>query len=257
VTVGPGWPFLGLVAVGIAALVLAPGCGLLVVDEAPSGHVRLDAPALVELDSRVAGRSVAVASLSTTRARRQARRGLLRIRATGCDDVPTGSGFALGPTILLAHGDVLTGAGALKVGRRGGRAKTLRAARVFRLGELGVAQVTGRLPRALPVVGRAALGASVAVVGYPLSAAPRLIPGVVVDRVAGTRFGVRGSVMRLTSALGDDDVGGPVVDARGRIVGVAFTTDPRTGFAVAAPIRTLRSLVARGALEAVPPCDGA
>ena len=87
--VGPGWPFLGLVAVGIAAVVLAPGCGVLVVDAAPSGEARLAAPALVELDARVEARSVDARSITTRRVRRQVRRGLLRIRASGCDGVVT------------------------------------------------------------------------------------------------------------------------------------------------------------------------
>lgn len=255
--VGPGWPFLGLVAVGIAAVVLAPGCGLLVVDGAPNGEARLAAPALVELDARVEALSVDARSISVSHARRQLRHGMLRIRATGCDGIPTGSGFALGPTILVAQRSVLPGAGPLRVGPRKGRTSAVPAARVYRLGELDVAQVAGRLPRALPVARATALGASVAVAAYPLSARPRLLRGVVVDRVPGARFGVRGQVMRLTSTLADDDPGGPVIDSRGRIVGVAFTTDPRTGFAVAAPIGTLRSLVARRALEPAPPCDGA
>jgi hypothetical protein len=253
-TVGPGWPFVGLLALGLAALLLVPGCGLLVAPDASSGRIRLAAPPLVDLDPRV--RPVAVASLSIGRATRRTRQGMLRIRATGCDDIPTGTGFALGPTILLAHRDVVPGAGALTVARRSGRARKVAAARVFRLGELGVAHVTGRLPRSLPIAGSGALGASVAVVGYPLSARPRLLPGVVVDEVAGARFGVRGRVLRLTSVLRDDDPGGPVIDARGHIFGVAFATDPRTGFAVAVPIATLRTLVARRSLEGAPPCDG-
>ena len=102
---------------------------------------------------------------------------------------------------------------------------------------------------------RTASGASVAVVGYPLSRAPRLFPGVVVDAVAGAPFGIRGPVLRLTSDLRADEAGGPVVDAKGRIVAVAFTTDPRTGFAIAAPISTIRSSVANGSLEALARCD--
>ena len=74
------------------------------------------------------------------------------------------------------------------------------------------------------------------------------------DSVAGAPFGVHGRVMRLTSTLRHDEPGGPVIDARGRIVAVAFATDPRTGFAVAVPIRTLRSLVAARSLEALPSC---
>jgi hypothetical protein len=253
--VGPGWAFLGLLAVGIAAFALIPRCGIVVVDDVPTGHVRLAAPALVEADPAVEARGAEVATLSPGRAARQVRRAMLRIRNSGCDGTPTGSGFALDPTLLIAQGDVLTGAGALRVAPRNGPGRTLDAAHVYRLGELGIARVAGRLPRTQPFARSAALGASVAIVEYPLSATPRIQPGVVVDRIAGAPFGVRGRVIRLTSALGDDGPGGPVVDARGRIVGVAFTTDPRTGFAVAVPIGTLRSLVSARALEAVPPCD--
>jgi S1-C subfamily serine protease len=254
--IGPGWAFLGLLAVGLAAFSLIPGCGIVVVDEAPSGQVRLDAPPLVEVDPGVEARTAAVATLSPGRATRQVRRGALRIRNTGCDGVPTGSGFALDPKILIAQRDVLPGAGALKVAPRNGRARALDAARVYRLGEFGIAQVERQLPHMLPLGRSIALGASVAVVGYPLSAKPRLLPGVVVDSIAGAPFGVRGRVMRLTSTLRHDEPGGPVIDAKGRIVAVAFATDPRTGFAVAIPIRTLRSLVAARALDALPSCEG-
>ena len=252
--IGPGWAFLGLLAVGLVAFSLIPGCGLVVVDKPPSGQVRLDAPPLVEVDPGVEARATALATVSPGRARRQVRRGALRIRNTACDGIPTGSGFALDSKILIAQRDVLPGGGALKVAPRNGRARTLEAAQVYRLGEFGIARVERRLPQMLPLGRNVALGASVAVVGYPLSAEPRLVPGVVVDSVAGAPFGVRGRVMRLTSTLRHDEPGGPVIDARGRIVAVAFATDPRTGFAVAVPIRTLRSLVAARSLEALPSC---
>ena len=252
---GPGWAFVGLVVLGIAALLLVPGCGLVVVDEAPSGQSALAAPSLVELDASVEGRRIAVRTVSLARARRQVRGGVLRIHNPGCDGTPSGSGFALDARTLLAQRDVLPGASTVKVAPRKGRAKRLRAAQVFRLGELGIARVAGRLPRPLPVAERTALGASVAIVAYPLSARPRLLKGVVVDRVAGAPFGVRGRVLRITSALGEGEPGGPVVDARGRIVAVAFTTDPGSGLAVAVPVGALRSLAASKGLEAVPACD--
>lgn len=253
--VGPGWAFLGLLAIGIAAIVLLPGCGLVVVDAAPSGEVRLDAPRLVEAEASVEGQPAVVATVSPVRARREVRRGALRIRNTGCDGIPTGSGFALGSGLLVAHRDVLPGAGRLRVSSRNGRARTVDAVRVYRLGEFGIARVGGRLPRPLPSASTA-LGASVAVIGYPLSARPRLFRGVVVDRASGAPFGVRGSVMLLSSALERNEAGGPVIDAKGRLVALSFTTDPRTGLTVAVPVRTLRSLVTEGALDALPRCDG-
>jgi S1-C subfamily serine protease len=254
--VGPGWAFLGLAAIGLAALVLLSGCGLIVVDDPSSGRTRLAAPALVDADPAVEARAAGVWTVSLGRARKQVRRGVLRVKAPRCDGTPSGSGFALDSGIVLAQADVLPGAGTLKVAPRRRPAKPFGATHVYRLGELGIARVDGRLPRRISTAPGAALGASVAVVGYPLSASPRLLRGVVVDRVAGAPFGVRGRVLRLTAPLRRDEPGGPVIDAKGRLVAVAFTTDPTTGLAVAVPLDTLRSLVAARALEVRPPCDG-
>ena len=253
--VGPGWAFVGLVAVGLAVLVLASGCSVLVVADPSSGETKLAAPALVEAEPEVVARRAGVWTVSLGRARKQVRRGLLRLKSASCDGTPSGSGYALDAHIVLAQADVLPGAGTLKVAPRKRRAKAFGARHVFELGELGVARVDGRLPRRLSSAPSAPLGASVAVVGYPLSSGPRLLRGVVVDRVAGSPFGVRGRVLRLTSPLGPDEPGGPVIDAKGRLVAVAFTTDPTTGLAVAVPLDTLRSLVKKRALEALPPCE--
>jgi hypothetical protein len=254
--VGPGWAFLGLVAVGLAALVLLSGCGLVVVDDAASGRTRLAAPALVEADPGVEAQRAGSWTLSLRRTRKVVRGGLLRLKSPECDGTPSGSGFALDSRIVLAQAGVLPGAGAVRVAARMRRPRTLGAARVYRLGELGIARVDGRLPRRIPLAAGAALGASVAVVGYPLPPSPRLLRGVVVDRVAGAPFGVKGRVLRLTAPLGHDDPGGPVIDAKGRLVAVAFTTDPTTGLAVAVPLEALRTLVVAGALQALPACDG-
>lgn len=252
--VGPGWAFLGLLAAGIAALVLVPGCGLLVVSKAPAGQVTLEAPGLVEPDPVVEAQAASAGTVSLARAKLQVRKAALRIRNTSCSAVRTGSGFALDTSLLVADPEALSGASALTIVPRGRTATTVDAARVFRFGDLALAHVGGRLPPVSAGGKTVPSGTSVAVVGHPFSA-PRLLPGVVVDTVGGAPFGIRGPVLRLTSALRHGEPGGPVVDARGRIVGVAFTTDPRTGLAVAAPTATLRSLVAGRALEVLAPCD--
>jgi hypothetical protein len=195
--------------------------------------------------------------VSTKRAALQARRVVLRVRNTDCDGVRAGSGFALDSKLLLADREVVPGASALRIASRTSTGRQVHGARVYRLGELVVARVEDGLPRTGAAAKPASSGASVAIVGYPLSGTPRVLPGVVVDTVPGAPFGVRGPVLRLTSDLHRDEPGGPVLDAKGRIVGVAFSTDPRTGFAIAAPIATLRSAVAAGSLEALPACGGA
>lgn len=247
---GPGWAFLGLLAVGLATLVLVPGCGLVVVNEAPVGQVRLEAPPLVEADPAVESGTAAVATVSLRQASLRAQRAALRIRST-CDGVRSGSGFALGSGLVLADPGVIPGAGAFSVASPGSRARKIDLPRVYRIGAFGVAALDGS--RAGTTSPAPAPGASVAVVGS--SARPR--GGVVVDSVPGAPFGVDGQVVRLTTTLGHGEPGGPVVDAAGRIVAVAFATDPRTGLVVAAPIGTLRSAVDTGALQALPACGSA
>lgn len=255
--VGPGWGFLGLLAVGLAAFALVPGCGAVVVAAAPAGQVRLAAPPLVEADPVVEALPAGGRTVSGPRVVAQVRTGVLRVVTTGCKPTPAGSGVALDSQILLAQRDVLSGTSRLKIpAQKGGRASVLTVTHVYRLGELGIASVERGLPRRPPFAGNVALGSRVAVVDYPLSATPRVLPGVVVDSIAGASLGIRGGVLRLTSALRPDDPGGPVVDAGGRIVAVAFGTDPKTGLAVAVPLGTLRSLVAAGSLEALPQCKG-
>ena len=136
---GAGWAFLGLVVVGLAMLVLVPGCGLVVVNESPAGGVDLAAPALVEADPAVEAKTAPVATMSLARVRRQARSAALRIRNAGCDRVRAGSGFALDSKLLLAGKDVVPGAGALRISSRKSAARAVGASRVYRLGDLVVA----------------------------------------------------------------------------------------------------------------------
>ena len=162
---GAGWAFLGLVAVGFAMLVLVPACGVVVVNEAPRSAVDLAAPPLVEADPAVEARTATVATMSIARARLHVRRVALRIRNAGCDDVRAGSGFALDKRLLLAGRDVVPGASALRISSRKSAAKAVDASRVYRLGDLVVARIDGRLPPTGTTVTRAVSGASVAVVG--------------------------------------------------------------------------------------------
>ena len=115
---GAGWAFLGLVAVGLAMLVLVPACGVVVVNEAPGSAVDLKAPALVEADPAVEARTAAVATMSLARARRQTRSVALRIRNAGCDRVRAGAGFALDKRLLLADREVVPGASGLRISSR-------------------------------------------------------------------------------------------------------------------------------------------
>jgi S1-C subfamily serine protease len=60
--------------------------------------------------------------------------------------------------------------------------------------------------------------------------------------------------MRLTAEIHPGNSGGPVFDRRGRIGGIIYAIEIATGFGLAIPVDTLRSLVRAGGYQGVPPC---
>ena len=132
------------------------------------------------------------------------------------------------------------------------RSTAVGAASAYRVGDLGVARVARALPRRLPLALSVASGASVVVV-VERSGKLRMLPGVVVDSVKGAPYGARTNVLRVTSAVQDGDVG-PVLDAKGRIVAVAFAVDDETTLGVAVPVSALRGRAAARVGEALEAC---
>jgi S1-C subfamily serine protease len=241
-------------AIAVAVLVVA-GCGGVVAEAPPDDPLRAPVPHLVELDPDVRSQfSATIPTLARDSAERRARRGTLRVRNTACDGVYTGSGFALDAHTLVTNRHVLAGASLLELSTWDGRTLPVESAFVSRLGDLGIAHVERRLPQVLVLGDKVPAGSSVTAVGYPLGGELRLLPGVLVDEVPGARFGIPGRVMRLTTAVQHGNSGGPVLDAKGRVVGVVFAIELRTRLALAIPVATLRHLVATRDLAPLPPC---
>jgi hypothetical protein len=123
----------------------------------------------------------------------------------------------------------------------------------YRLGELGVVRVARRVPRTLTPNPNVVAGTSVVVV-TERNGKLRMLPGVVVDSVPGRRFGVETKVLRLTSGIREDEAG-PVLDAKGRVVGAVFGTDEQTGLGVAVPVAALRGRAVGRTTQPVEACD--
>ena len=243
-------------ALGAAAVLLAlTGCGALA-DPPPEAAVPpVQAPPRTPLDPSVETQAQAtVPVLASESAERRARRQTVRVRNTGCEGISTGSGFALDETTLITNRHVLAGADELEVSTWDGRTFTVNSAEVGRLGDLGIATVSGALPEQVRLGPAVARGDRVRVVGYPLGGELTINEGTVVDRVAGERFGIPGEVLRLTATVMPGNSGGPVFDAEGRIAGVVFAIELATRLALAIPAETLQELVASGDLEGLPPC---
>jgi hypothetical protein len=242
---------LGLILV---VTILLTGCGILVTDEAPTDIVQASAPALLAPYSEVEALAPAAArALASAKARKIATRATLGIGIPACDDDPLGRGFALDAHTLVAPRDVLPGGGWVRVTTTNGRMTAVGAASVYRVGELGVARVSRPLPRRLSPAASVADGASVVVV-VERKGKLRVLPGVIVDSVRGAPYGAKTKVLRVTSAVEEGDAG-PVLDAKGRIVGAVFGVDPGTKLGVAIPAAALRGRAPGHTLETLEPCD--
>jgi len=238
----------------LVVIVLLTGCGILVTEEAPTDVVQASATALLAPFPEVGALAPApTRELASAKARKIAKRAALQIRIPACDDDPLGRGFALDAHTVVAHRDALPGGGWVRVQTANRGSKAVGAGSAYRVGELGLARVTRALPRRLPLAASVAAGASVVVVTERRGKL-RLLPGVVVDSVKGAPYGAKTKVLRVTSAVQKGDAG-PVLDAKGRIVGAVFGVDPRTNLGVAIPVAALRGRAVGRTLETLEPCD--
>jgi hypothetical protein len=244
------------VALGLTLVVtiLLTGCGIVVTDEAPTDVVQASAPVLRPVFPEVTALAPApVRVLSRAKARTLARRAALEIRIPACDDDALGRGFGLDAHTIVTHRDAVPGAGWVRVATANRRSTAVGPASAYEIGELGVVRVTRPLPRRLRLNPHPSAGLPVVAV-VERKGKLRMLPGVIVDSVPGTPFETRTKVLRLTSEVEESDAG-PVLDAKGRVVGAVFGVDERTGFGLAIPAAALRGRAVARTAEALDACD--
>src|ERR671914_1293760 len=238
-------------ALAAALALVGPGCAGQA-DAPPEAEPTITVP---ELDRVAADVPAAVRAktpvLARDSAERKARTLTVRIRNVSCEGVGTGSGFALSDHVLVTNRHVLAGADTLEVSTWDGKTLSVGTARVGVLGDLGVAVVGGKLPRAGAYGPAPANRAPVTVVGYPRGGPLTLSQGTVIDRVDGGKFDVEGAVLRLTATVVPGNSGGPVLDSEGRVVAIVYAIETATGFGLAIPVDTMRRLVDAGGYTGV------
>ena len=188
---------------------------------------------------------------------------VVRVLSTACGLGIEGSGWVAAPGLVVTNAHVVAGAEETTVTtRRGAELGAVPVAYRPR-DDLAVLRVAADLP-ALPTAARRPEGEPVAVLGYPqngpfTATAARL--GETRLTVSEDSYG-RGPVEREITSLGGSvrsgNSGGPVVDARGRVVGTVFaatTAGPAGGFAI--PVERARQAL-RAAVGEVDtgPCTG-
>jgi S1-C subfamily serine protease len=171
---------------------------------------------------------------------RHTREVTVRVRNVGCYELATGSGIAIGPDEFVTNHHVTEGAKELQVTTWDGRSLAVSVSAVSVSNDLSVVRVAGRLPGVADVVADApGPGDRVTAVGYPGGGEITFSPGRIVDLVDGAAFGERGRVIRATSTVRPGNSGGPLLDARGRVVGVVYAYEKATDYALAIPAATL------------------
>ena len=230
------------------------GCGG-VAAAPPSQTPQVVSPTIDRLDPLVEQvAATPVPQLISNSLRRKAEEMVVRVRNVNCEGIAIGSGFALDPHTLLTNRHVLAGASQLEVSTWDGHDYQVSTAKVGALVDLGVATVHGALPRAAPAYAEPVAGEGVTVVGFPLGGPMTFSSGRVVDFVDGSSLGVPGEVMRLTANVEPGNSGGPVLDRRGRVIGIVYAIEIATGYGLAIPPDTLRTLTRAGGFQDVPAC---
>jgi S1-C subfamily serine protease len=244
----------GFLLAALAFLAFSVGCAAQA-DEPPAATPRVTVPELTPVSADVPQASrIRVPRLASQSAQRRARKLTVRVRNATCLGVATGSGFAIDSDILVTNRHVLAGAEELDVSTWDGRTHDVEFASVGVLGDVGIADVDGRLPLVGSFGPSPEAGDLITAVGYPLGGPLTLSRGVVIDRVDGGRFGIPGIVVRVTARVRPGNSGGPLLDRRGRIAGIVYAIERATGFGLAIPVDTFRRLVRIGGFEDLPPC---
>lgn len=181
----------------------------------------------------------------------RARAATVEVSTLGCHGLSIGSGFGVAGRIITNRHLVL-GATEAKVQR----GATLHRSDVLRVdNDLDVAVVSGIGGPDLELAPRrAAVGAPVVVAGRPDAGQVVVRPSVVHGYDDTGIWGMSGGVMLVDAETAPGWSGGPVLDRKGRVVGVLAAQDRSTGLALAVPVDELRRWLADDAPGAPPSC---
>ncbi|MGH8933199.1 MAG: S1C family serine protease [Egibacteraceae bacterium] len=175
---------------------------------------------------------------------RAARDLTLRVRASGCDALSTGSGFAIAPRAFVTNRHVIADASVIQVNTWDGRSLEAAVSRIAYYSDLALVVVDTDLPSVGALAPRdPQAGESVTIVGYPLGGQQIVGTGEVIDYVIGANLKEEMPVMRLSADVQPGNSGGPVLDQNGDVTGVVYAIELATRHALAIPVSTVRSLL--------------
>jgi S1-C subfamily serine protease len=211
----------------------------------PSGPI-LNALARFDPFPRIDGPPVNLpaprAAIARDRDVRAAAGGVVKVQGTACGLGVEGSGWIARADLVVTNAHVVAGQSDTTV-QLGGSGPSLRAhAVVFDPhDDIAVLRVDGLGGRALPIASNPRSGASGAILGFPQNGPYDVRAGrvgstrAVITQDAYGRGPVQRSIVTLRGVVRPGNSGGPMVDARGRVVATVFAatrSGPRGGYGV-------------------------
>lgn len=167
---------------------------------------------------------------------------VVRVKVTACTGSGYGSGFFIDDTTILSNRHVVTDSTSLEIDAPSDLGMALGATTVAGGTDLGVitARYSGEASLELapedPVPGD-----RVFVAGYPGGGALTFTGGRVIEVVDGERDEVEGKVIYSDVLVQPGNSGGPMLNARGQVVGVVMAIEMDHGYAMAVPVSTVRA----------------
>jgi S1-C subfamily serine protease len=197
---------------------------------------------------------------------RHAQRLTLRVRNISCSGVGTGSGWAIDEHTLITNRHVLEGAAILELNAWDGTSidGDVSRAQIGRLVDIAIATISQPLPAVAETGPPPQPRDAVTAVGYPLGGELTLAEGRVLRYRDGNtlhpEIAYDGQVIELDTKIKHGNSGGPLLDSKGRVVGVIYAGEPGETYedavrvAYAIPLDEAHKLLREGGTQAVEPC---
>jgi len=165
---------------------------------------------------------------------------VIRVLGTACGLGVEGSGWVVAPGLVVTNAHVVAGEDDTTVTTSGGASFDATAVHYDTVNDLAILRSSADLPP-LPIAQSAGSGEPAAVLGYPDNGPYSIAParfGETRDVISEDSYGrgpTRRSISSLRGAVRSGNSGGPIVDARGRVLGTVFastTNGNPGGFAI-------------------------